>query len=193
MIDAMARDGGSDPLERVDRPLVPDVARIERRGRLEQQDLGLFLGDRPMLDPAWDDEELAFLQPDLAIPEVHPESALHDQEQLILVLMMVPDELALEFHQLDTLAVELAHDPRLPLVGDLVELLREIHLLDCGHWRGLQAPRAANSASFTGRVSRRFVGQFGDERGVLGRCQAPIEHGEDRSGVASQERRRIEP
>src|SRR5271170_69853 len=127
------RDDRSDSLEGGHGPLVADVAGVQRRGRLEQQDVGLFLGDRPVLDPAGYDEELALLQPDLAIPEIHAESPLHHQEQLVLVLVMMPDELALELDQLDLLAVELAGDPRLPLLADLAELLREVHLLDGAH------------------------------------------------------------
>src|SRR5262249_28033173 len=71
----------SNPLEGVDRPLVPDVAGVQGRARLEEQDVRLFVGDRPVLDPAGDDDQLALLQPDVAVAELHAEPPLHDQEQ----------------------------------------------------------------------------------------------------------------
>jgi hypothetical protein len=71
------------------------VARVQRRGRLEQQDVRLLVGHRAVFDAAGDDEELALLQPDVTVPEFHAEAALHDEEQLVLAVMLVPDELAL--------------------------------------------------------------------------------------------------
>src|SRR5262249_47433164 len=69
------------------------------------------------------------LKPDLPVPELHAEPPLHDQEQLVLVLVPVPDELAQELHQLDVLAVEFADDPGAPAVGEAGELLGEVDLL----------------------------------------------------------------
>ena len=37
-----------------------------------------------MLHPSWDDQELAFLQPNLPIKEFDTVTSLHEQEQLIL-------------------------------------------------------------------------------------------------------------
>ena len=66
----------------------------------------------PMLDAARHDQELALLDPLLPIAKVHPESAPDDQEQLVFVLVVMPDELPLELHQLHVLAVQLADDAR---------------------------------------------------------------------------------
>ncbi len=93
----------------------------------EQQDMGLLLGDGPMLDTTGDNQELAFLEPDLPVPELHPESPFHHEEELVLVIVMVPDELALKLDQFELLAVQLADDLGAPRVVELGELLREVH------------------------------------------------------------------
>src|SRR5262245_48362426 len=99
-----------NPLRGRDRPLVAHVARVQRRGRLEEQDVSLLLGHRPVFDAPRDDQELARFQPDVPVAELHAEAAVHDQEQLVLALVVVPDERALELDELDLLAVQLADD-----------------------------------------------------------------------------------
>src|SRR5262249_22098535 len=81
-----------DPLLGGDRPLAPDVAGVDGRLRLEQQHVHLVFGDRPVLDPARDDHELARVEHDLAVPQLDPQPAPDHVEQLVLRLMVVPDE-----------------------------------------------------------------------------------------------------
>src|SRR5262245_58659705 len=50
---------GSDPVQLIDRALVADIPRVQRRGGLEEQHVGLLVGDRPVLDAVRHDEELA--------------------------------------------------------------------------------------------------------------------------------------
>ena len=85
--------------------------------------------DRTVLDAARDDEKFTFFQPDLPVAEIHPNPPFRDQKKLILVLMMMPDELALEFDQLDVLPIELAGDPWVPVVVDLAELFLDVYFL----------------------------------------------------------------
>ena len=68
--------------------------------------MNFLRGDRPVLDATRDDQKLTFFQPDLPVTEIHPESPLHDQEQLVLVFMMMPDKLTLEFDEFDVLAIQ---------------------------------------------------------------------------------------
>src|SRR5262249_42956169 len=58
---------------------------------------------------------------------------LDHQEQLVLVLVMVPEELALELDQLDLLAVQLADDLGTPLVLEPGELFADVHFFDRTH------------------------------------------------------------
>lgn len=91
----------SDLLQLVEREFVLDVAGVERRRRLEEEDVDLVVGHRPVLDAARHDEEFPLLQLDRVVPELQAEPALHDEEQLVLVLVVVPRERALELRQLD--------------------------------------------------------------------------------------------
>ncbi|HWG46550.1 MAG TPA: hypothetical protein VN688_27560 [Gemmataceae bacterium] len=76
-----------------DRPLVLCVARVQRRGRLEQQDVRfLLVGDGPVFDPTGDDQELALFQPDVPIPKLHAKPASDDQEEFVFVVVVVPQE-----------------------------------------------------------------------------------------------------
>ena len=63
-------------------------------------------GDRPVLDATRDDQKLTFFQPDLPVTKIHPKPPFHDQEKLILIVMMMPDELSLELDQFDVLAIQ---------------------------------------------------------------------------------------
>jgi hypothetical protein len=84
-----------------------------------------------VLHPARHDQELARLQLDgFLAPDLDPEAAAHHQEELVLVRVMVPDELALELRELHFLPVELADEPGPPVLADRRELGGEIDLLD---------------------------------------------------------------
>jgi hypothetical protein len=84
----------------VDRALVADVARVERRLRLDQDDLAVALGERAVLDPARNDDQLTGLDDDVPVAELHAHPARDDEEQLVLVVVVVPDELAVELDDL---------------------------------------------------------------------------------------------
>jgi hypothetical protein len=98
-----------------DRPLILHVARVQSRGRLEQQDVRLLLGHGPDFDAGRHDQEFAYFQPDVSIPELHAEPAFDDEEEFVLGVVVVPDERPLELDQLHLLAVQLADDLRFPL------------------------------------------------------------------------------
>src|SRR5262245_40663722 len=86
-----------------------------------------------MLDATGHDQELALLQPNVPVPELHAEAALDHEEKLVLVVVMVPDERTPELDQFDLLTVQFAHDPGLPLLGEPGELLPEVDLLHAWH------------------------------------------------------------
>ncbi len=60
--------------------------------------MDLFICDRAMLHASGHDEELTLLQPDVAIPVLHSESPFDHQEQLVFVVMLVPNEFSQEFY-----------------------------------------------------------------------------------------------
>ena len=108
-------------------PLVLDVAGVEGGGRLEKEDVDFFVRHGAVLDASRDDQEISFVEPDVAVPQFHAEAALDHQEKLVLVVVVVPGEGALEFHELHLLAVQLGDDAGVPMIGEGGELLPEIH------------------------------------------------------------------
>jgi len=78
--------------------------------------MGLLLRLRKVLDAPGNDDKLARLQPDLPVAQADREIPFHDEEELILGLVVVPDELSLEFHELHERIVDLAHDLGAPVV-----------------------------------------------------------------------------
>jgi hypothetical protein len=107
--------------------LVDDVARVPHRRRLEQDDLRLLIGGRSMLDAARHDQKLARAEMHALVPELDPEPAAPDEEQLVLGVLMVPRENALHLDQLDLLPVQLRHYLGAPMLGEAGEGLTELH------------------------------------------------------------------
>src|SRR5882724_3134438 len=105
-----------------------DVSRVTRGCRLEDQDLRLFVGNRAVLDPARHDDELAGIHVDRTIAKLDTKAAMHPEEELVLRLVMVPDELPAKLDELDLLAVQLSHDFGPPVFGDQRELFGKIDL-----------------------------------------------------------------
>lgn len=73
-------------------------------------------------------EKLALAEVDAPLPEFDREVAVEHEEQLV-GCVVVPDELAVEFGELDYLAVEFADELRRPLFVELGELRFEIDFL----------------------------------------------------------------
>jgi hypothetical protein len=111
------------------RALVYDVASVQGGGGLEEQDPAFFVGDGTMFDTARDDDELAFFDPFVTLAKLHAEAAFDYKEEFVFVLVMVKDEFAFEFVELDVLAVEFGGDVGLPVFGDLGEFFGEVDLV----------------------------------------------------------------
>src|SRR5215831_4409944 len=82
-------------------PLTALVPRVGHPARLDQEQLDLLLRVRLVLDALRNHEHLPRRDVDRAIPEIDPQIALHHNEGLISVLVVVPDEVALQFHNLE--------------------------------------------------------------------------------------------
>ena len=91
--------------------------------------MNLFVRYRTVFGAPRDDEKLALCEPDVAIPELHAELAADDQEQLILVVVLVPHVLSPELDQLDVLAIRFVDHLRTPVVGEQGQILPRVHLL----------------------------------------------------------------
>ncbi len=96
-----------------------DVPGVPRCRRLEDQHVDFSIRSRSVLDAPRDDDEFTFCERDDAVAKLDTERAAHDEKELVLVLVMMPHELALEFDELHLLAVELADDLGSPVLSDL--------------------------------------------------------------------------
>jgi hypothetical protein len=108
--------------------------------------VGLLIGDGPVFDATGDDQELAFFEPDVSIPKLHPKPAFDDEKQFVFIIMVMPDERTLELDQLHLLAIQLANDLRLPPVAEQTELLLQVHFV-----HGLAPPSAALFSAMNGK------------------------------------------
>jgi len=74
--------------------------------------------------------EVAFVQHDVgAVPIADDEDALADEEELVLLGVAVPDELALDLGDLHELPVCGGDDPRRPVLGEPLEFAIDVQRL----------------------------------------------------------------
>jgi D-inositol-3-phosphate glycosyltransferase len=92
------------------------VARVRRAGRLDEQEMDLLAGHRTVLHPSGHDEQLARAERDAAVPHLDGEMPAEDQEEVVRIVVLVPDELPLHLDDHEVMAVELADGPRLPVL-----------------------------------------------------------------------------
>src|SRR5437667_7900244 len=107
---AVVRGGrGSLVLQAVevfDRALILHLAGVEGDVDLGGQRFGA------VLDAARDDDELTGADVAVAVAQLHAQAAGHDEEQLVLGVVMVPDELATQLDDLHVHVVHVADDLR---------------------------------------------------------------------------------
>jgi NAD(P)-dependent dehydrogenase (short-subunit alcohol dehydrogenase family) len=112
--------------------LVLQITGIDRAGWLEAQNQRLLVGTGAMLDTARHDDAFSWLQAYHAILKLDAEPAAPDQEELVLVLVIVPGEFALNFHELDLLAVQSRDGLWTPMFGKQREFLVQADLVHRG-------------------------------------------------------------
>jgi hypothetical protein len=69
-----------------------------------------------VFNAAWNNEELASFELHHPVSKMDIQTALQNEEQLVLVFMPVPDEFAVKLYKLDVLTVELADDSGNPML-----------------------------------------------------------------------------
>jgi hypothetical protein len=106
--------------------LVDDVAGVQGGGGFEEKKPAFFVGDGLVFHSAGDNDELAFADPFMVVAEFHAKAAFDYEEHFVFVFVVVEDELALEFVELDGLAVELGSDVGLPVFGDFREFFGDV-------------------------------------------------------------------
>src|ERR1700722_91620 len=102
---------------------------IEHAARLDQQQFYLLLGVRLVFDAPGDNEHFAGRQANRAVAEIDPQRTLDHKEGLIGVLVIMPNEIALQLHELELIVIHFRDNLRLPLLVEQSELPREINRL----------------------------------------------------------------
>ena len=72
------------------------------------------------------DEEVAWSEHDLTVRKPNRQAAREDQEEVIGVVVVMPDELALHLHDHHVVSVELGNRARRPVLVEQHQLLREV-------------------------------------------------------------------
>src|SRR6516165_7577737 len=76
-----------------------------------------------MHDSPWHDVHLAPANIHAAVPEVDAKLSVKHDESLVRFLMIMPDEVAFEFDELELMVVHLCNDPRRPQILDQRQLV----------------------------------------------------------------------
>lgn len=113
--------------------LMLDIAGVPGRGRLEDQHVNFIIGNCPVLDTSRHDDEFTFAELYDPVSKLDPKGATQDKKQLVLVLVMMPHELALELDELHFLPIQLADDLGSPVLSNLGKLLCQIYFLHLGY------------------------------------------------------------
>src|SRR5262249_13636979 len=106
---------------------------VEDPARLDQQQFDLTLGTGLVLDSLRDDEHLACRNKNRTVAKIDPQNAVQDDERLVRVLVIMPDEVALQPDDLELVVVHFGDDLWLPLFVEQLELIAEIDGI-VSHW-----------------------------------------------------------
>ena len=86
----------------------------------------LFLGDGAVLYPFRDDEQLTWTKRNIALAHANGDTTLENKEEVICVVVRMPDELTFDLDDHEIVAIELADDTGLPVTFEGSELFRKI-------------------------------------------------------------------
>jgi hypothetical protein len=109
-----------------------------------------------VLDTAGDDEEFALVELNVAVAELDGEVSREHEEEIVGVVVLVPDELALHFDEADVVVVEACDDLRLPVLVEQAELVGQVDLLvHKTSWSWLAATESSAAGLLSGGVAVR--------------------------------------
>src|SRR5664279_4391742 len=145
----------SNPLIILCCPLAALVSGVEYASRFDQQELYLALCIWLVLNALWNDEHLSGVHG--AVAQINSQGALEDDERLVGVLVIMPNEIALQPDDLELVVVHFRHDLRCPLLAKETELLlktdwRAWHLLSSRYSKCLSAWRSSKGSLRASRI-----------------------------------------
>src|ERR1051326_8354761 len=105
------------------------VARVEHAARLDQQQFDLPFRIGLAFYAFRNDEHFTRRHMHRAVAKIDPQLALDDQERLVGLLVIVPDEVALQLDDFELVVVHFGDHLRLPLLVEQRELLAQVDRL----------------------------------------------------------------
>src|SRR5215207_920505 len=102
---------------------------VGRAGGFDEKDLRLLVGQRAVLDAAGDDEEVALVKLDVAVAQVDRQGPVEHEEEIVGLVVLVPDEPPLDLDDLDVVVVQASDDLRTPGIDEGLELLGQVDLV----------------------------------------------------------------
>jgi hypothetical protein len=105
-------------LDRLGCELATCVAGIDRLPRLDQKHVRFLVCLGAMLDAPRDNEHLALRQLDVAVAKLDGHPSGQDEKEVVGVLVLVPDELALDLDDANVVLVDPGDDLRLPVLSE---------------------------------------------------------------------------
>ena len=91
------------------------IARIRRSTGFNEKNMGLVLGDRPVLNALGHYEYFARTKSNSAVSQLNRDMPNENQEEIVRIVMLVPNEFALDLHDHEVVTVEAADNSRLPI------------------------------------------------------------------------------
>jgi hypothetical protein len=138
----------------------PSIAGVDGSGGFDQQDRRVFLGARAVLDATRNDEQFPLVEFDVAIGKLDRQVPFEDEEEVIGVVVLVPDELAFDLDDANIVVVDASDDLRLPVLIEEAQLLGQVDfvrdlLLLLGPSAKAGSLRRAAASSPAARCARR--------------------------------------
>jgi hypothetical protein len=88
--------------------------------------VGFLVGDGAMLDASRDDDQFTRADDGFVAAKFHAQRALDDEEQFVFDIMVVPNELALDLHNLHCAIVDFANQALVPVIRERAEFFFEV-------------------------------------------------------------------
>jgi hypothetical protein len=86
--------------------LTPRISGVDHADGFDEHRVHLAISDWAVLDTSRHHEQLTWAQSHIAVAQLDGQFTVDDEEQFVGVVMGVPDELALDFHDFDLVVVQ---------------------------------------------------------------------------------------
>jgi hypothetical protein len=103
------------------------VSGIGRSLRLNEKNVRFILGHWTMFNAFGNDEYFTRTQRDGSVAQLNIDASAQDKKEIVGLVVLVPNELALHFDHHEVMSVELADDARLPIIRKCRQLVGQVY------------------------------------------------------------------